>query len=215
MPSNLDQHTYLDAADWTEAPSPTAASSNPVPTPPPEGYKQSPSLRLNWPGLSTPDSLRQAYAPGTKISRFLPTSNNLSSTPAVTIPQGENNSVYATPLNGGNGTASLQPLSTFPASAFPALNQNTTGTASGLTGTPNITVGTITSGNVAVTGTVAVSSYFACNGATAVAPTSGWGAPTSASVVNNFNGSGATTAQIQAAVAEIITVLLAAGIIKA
>ena len=47
---------------------------------------------------------------------------------------------------------------------FPTLNQNTTGTAGGLSGTPNITVGTISSGALTVTGAItatsSITSYY-------------------------------------------------------
>lgn len=43
----------------------------------------------------------------------------------------------------------------------------------------------------------------------------GWGTPTGGSVANNFSGSAATLPQTSAALAEIIAVLLSAGIIGA
>jgi hypothetical protein len=44
---------------------------------------------------------------------------------------------------------------------------------------------------------------------------SGFGTPTGASVVTDFDGTGATTAQMQATIAEILAVLKAAGMIAA
>jgi hypothetical protein len=46
---------------------------------------------------------------------------------------------------------------TIAAARVPTLNQSTTGTAAGLTGSPNITVGTIASGTISVTGSITAS----------------------------------------------------------
>jgi hypothetical protein len=63
--------------------------------------------------------------------------------------------------NGSAGTPSFRAIV---AADIPTLNQNTTGTAGGLTGTPNITVGTISSGALTVTGaitaTTSITAYY-------------------------------------------------------
>lgn len=59
------------------------------------------------------------------------------------------NLVFASP-NGSSGVPTFRALA---AADIPTLNQNTTGTAGGLTGTPNITVGTISSGVITATAT--------------------------------------------------------------
>jgi hypothetical protein len=64
--------------------------------------------------------------------------------------------------------------------------------------------------------TLTVTGGIAINGVTTPpAQSTGWGTPTSPSVVSNFNGTGATTGQIQAALAEVITVLKAVGFLGA
>jgi hypothetical protein len=68
---------------------------------------------------------------------------------------------------------------------------------------------------ISTTGTVAVSGALGVNGATPPTQVTGFGTPTGNSVVANFSGTAATTAQIQATIAEILTVLKAAGIIGA
>ena len=62
------------------------------------------------------------------------------------------------------------------------------------------------------TGTLTVSGGVGINGASAPAQVTGWGTPTGAAVTNNFSGTAATTAQIQSAVAKIITDLKAFGL---
>lgn len=57
------------------------------------------------------------------------------------------------------------------------------------------------------TGAAKFSGALAMNNQTPYAGSTGWGTPTGASVVANFSGTAATTAQIQAAVAMIITIL--------
>jgi hypothetical protein len=96
-----------------------------------------------------------------------PSANNLSVTGALTL------GTALTVGNGGTGAATLTGIvkgngtSAFTAAVaadFPTLNQNTTGTAGGLTGTPNITVGTIGCTTVtasgAITSTSTITSYF-------------------------------------------------------
>lgn len=53
------------------------------------------------------------------------------------------------------------------------------------------------------------------NGATPPAQVTGFGSPTGASVVTNFSGTAATTAQIQATIAQILTIMKAHGMIGA
>jgi hypothetical protein len=75
--SNLAKHVGTpEGYAPVEAPARPIFSAPAVPTPPAEGWYANPSLRLNWPGLSTPDSLRQAYVPGVRIRRFFPVSNS-------------------------------------------------------------------------------------------------------------------------------------------
>jgi hypothetical protein len=51
------------------------------------------------------------------------------------------------------------------------------------------------------------------NGSTPPAQVTGWGTPTAGAVVNNFPGSGATTAQCGSAISELLTILLKMGIV--
>jgi hypothetical protein len=76
MNDNLTKH-IANPDDYVPITQPQpVADPHPVPTPPIEGYAPNPSLRLNWPGLSLPDSLRQAYGNGVKVRRFFPLSNS-------------------------------------------------------------------------------------------------------------------------------------------
>jgi hypothetical protein len=72
------------------------------------------------------------------------------------------------------------------------------------------------SGNTDFThGNVAITYSFGLNGATPPTQVVGFGTPTGASVVANFSGTAATTAQIQATIAEILTIMKAYGLIGA
>lgn len=62
-------------------------------------------------------------------------------------------------------------------------------------------------------GNVKVAGPLGINGATPPAQSTGWGTATGASVANNFSGSAATLAQATAAIAELITVLKAFGLL--
>lgn len=61
-----------EGIDPVEAPPIQAQSPPAVPTPAPQGYSPSPSSISNFPGLSSPDSLRQAYGRGVRVRRWLP-----------------------------------------------------------------------------------------------------------------------------------------------
>ena len=74
--------------------------------------------------------------------------------------------------------------------------------------------GNISSANV-LTGTVAATGSIGMNGATPPAQVTGWGTPTGPAVVNNYSGTAATLVQTSNAVAEIITVLKAFGLLGA
>jgi hypothetical protein len=80
----------------------------------------------------------------------------------------------------------------------------------------NVTIAAPSSGvALAVTGTATISSGLGVNGASAPAQVTGFGTPTGSSVVANFPGATATLVQTSETVAEILTVLKAAGIIGA
>ena len=66
---------------------------------------------------------------------------------------------------------------------------------------------------VTVTGTLSASSYLGVNGATAVAPTAGYGTPTGNSITTNFPGVTATLAQTTGTLAQVILDLKRAGIV--
>ena len=78
---------------------------------------------------------------------------------------------------------------------FPTLNQNTTGTAGGLTGTPNITVGTVNASTIGGT-TITASTQFSCPGTgltgTAASLSIGGNAATATSATSATNASGLT-----------------------
>ena len=69
--------------------------------------------------------------------------------------------------------------------------------------------------NIASTGAVTASGPLGINGNAAPAQVTGFGTPTGASVVANFSGTAATTAQMQATIAQILTILKAFGMIAA
>ena len=75
--------------------------------------------------------------------------NNLLglSTQQLTLDSQTANYIFAAP----NGSAGVPSFRALLAADIPTLNQNTTGTAAGLSGTPNITVGTISAGAGGVT----------------------------------------------------------------
>lgn len=62
-------------------------------------------------------------------------------------------------------------------------------------------------------GTVGVAGALGVNGATPPAQSTGWGTPTGGAVANNFSGSAATLATLGPAVAQLIAVLKAVGIL--
>jgi hypothetical protein len=66
---------------------------------------------------------------------------------------------------------------------------------------------------MASTGSVKFGGNVGVNGNAPPAQSTGWGTPTSPAVVNNFSGSAATNAQVLSALAEIITVLKAFGLL--
>lgn len=70
-------------------------------------------------------------------------------------------------------------------------------------------------GAVAVTGAIRSTGIPTFNGATPVAQVTGFGTPTSPSVVANFSGTAATTGQMQATIAQILVVLKNIGAIGA
>lgn len=71
----------------------------------------------------------------------------------------------------------------------------------------------VATGPLTVTGALTVSGAAGINGATAQTPNTGWGTPTGPAVVNNYSGTAATLVQTSNAVAEIITVLKAFGLL--
>jgi hypothetical protein len=117
-----------------------------------------------------------------------------------------NNIVRAT-IDGTTGNLTLT------ASLSAAGNLSVTGTATitGAAATGNLTV----TGTAAISGAVSLASTLGINGATPPAQSTGWGTPTGPAVVNNFSGTAATNTQIQNALAEIITVLKAFGLLGA
>lgn len=68
---------------------------------------------------------------------------------------------------------------------------------------------------VSNTGTVSMSASFGCNGASPPTQTTGWGTPTGQAVVANFNGASGTLVNCSNAIAEILTILKAYGMIGA
>lgn len=68
---------------------------------------------------------------------------------------------------------------------------------------------------IAANGAITASGAFAWNGATPPAQVTGFGTPTGAAVVANFSGTAATTAQIQATIAQILAIMKAHGMIGA
>lgn len=64
-------------------------------------------------------------------------------------------------------------------------------------------------------GAMTVAGPLGVNGATAPAQVTGFGVPTGASVVASFSGTAATTSQMQATIAQILTILKANGMIGA
>jgi hypothetical protein len=116
------------------------------------------SPTLTTPALGTPSSGTLTSCTGLPISSGV-SGLGTSVATALAVAVG---SAGAFVVNGGAlGTPSSGTLTNC---TFPTLNQNTTGTAGGLTGTPNISVGTITSGALTVTGaitaTTTITAYY-------------------------------------------------------
>ena len=116
-----------------------------------------------------------------------PTFSNVPTFPSTT-----QNFFFATP-NGSSGSPSMRAIVS---ADIPTLNQNTTGTSGGLTGTPNITVGTINATSITGTG----EGIFSAAGAASTPGLLVSGAPyTGGSTTTNFpqlyinDGTGPTT----------------------
>lgn len=88
-----------------------------------------------------------------------------------------------------------------------------TGTAS--TGPLTVTGSAAISGTLALQGSASILGPLGINGTTPPAQVTGWGTPTGPAVVNNYSGTAATLVQTSNAVAEIITVLKAFGLLGA
>jgi hypothetical protein len=95
---------------------------------------------------------------GTVLSSTPSSAVTTSGTLTAALANAAQNSVLAGPVTGGAGPPTYQTAPTVSAANmtnFPTLNQNTSGTAAGLSGTPNIAVGTL-SATGQITSTVAV-----------------------------------------------------------
>jgi hypothetical protein len=108
---------------------------------------------------------------------------NLTVSGTITFPSQTANTFHAAP----NGSAGAPTFRAIVAADIPTLNQNTTGTSGGLTGTPAITVGAI--GCTAITGTGAFQAKrFNAHGGTVPTSTSftlssGWGTSPTLTIV--------------------------------
>ena len=100
---------------------------------PTDTTRQAASANLNTYSGIAPSANAQTLL-GNTFAQML---TNIGAAPAFT--SGTANYVWATP----NGSAGVPSLRALVAADIPTLNQNTTGTAGGLSGTPNITVGSI------------------------------------------------------------------------
>ena len=123
-----------------KAPPHNQFSGNPTFQLPPNGGTNNYLLKTNGSGVTT-------WTAPYSISSDLLDEDNMATDSATKVPSQQ--SVKAFSSNASNLTSG-----TIPAARVPTLNQDTTGTAAGLTGSPNITVGTIGCGNVTGTGTV-------------------------------------------------------------
>lgn len=94
-----------------------------------------------------------------------------------------------------------------------AVNGTFSSSGAAATGPLTVTGAAGISGNETVGGTLTVTGAAGINGATAQTPNTGWGTPTGPAVVNNYSGTAATLVQTSNAVAEIITVLKAFGLL--
>jgi hypothetical protein len=76
-----------------------------------------------------------------------------------------------------------------------------------------VQIAVVTTTGYSVTGKISCSSYFAANGATAVAPTAGYGTPDGNVIATNFPGATATLAQTSATLSQLLLDLKKAGLI--
>ena len=111
------------------------------------------------------------------------------------------------------GTADLGPGTVNASGLIKGGSLTVTGVAA--TGAMTITGTLSTTGAASIGGALTVTGAAGINGATAQTANAGWGTPTSPVVINNFSGTAATTLQIQGAIAQIITVLKAFGLLGA
>ena len=136
------------------------------------------SVTVNAKGLVT--SASSGTAPVTTVTGTSPVVSSGGTTPAISLASGygDTQNPYAsknqkTFLAAPNGTSGVPTFRTILASDIPTLNQNTTGTASlatlatnaqGLSGTPNITVGTVSATTGDFSGDLTVDGDLVVNG---------------------------------------------------
>jgi hypothetical protein len=127
------------------------------------------SVTVNAKGLVT--SASSGTAPVTTVTGTSPVVSSGGTTPAISLASGygDTQNPYASKtqknfLAAPNATNGVPTFRTILASDIPTLNQNTTGNAQGLSGTPNITVGTVTATTGDFSGDLTVDGDLVVNG---------------------------------------------------
>jgi hypothetical protein len=116
-------------------------------------------------------------------------------------------------VTNGSGTITL---SLAPNLSIPAPVAGTSLTVFGGTGVAAVSIGAGSGGqSINATGLAQFNSSIAVYGGTGIAQSTGWGAPTAGSLVTNFPGTGATTAQCGGVISELIGILQAIGFLAA
>lgn len=128
---------------------------------------------------------------GITLSGTVTTSGNLTLGGTLSVtPSNFASQTANTVLAAPNGTAGTPTFRTLVSADIPTLNQNTTGTAGGLSGTPNISVGTIGSSTINTTTTNSTGSIVVTDTGTSGAniKLTGNGATTPSKTIRAFNG---------------------------